>query len=81
MNHLNRRCRKVAAWESTQAAGVEAEYVLEISSILDPLVEHFCEGRALGCVRVCGADVTELFNDLNAAFMSPLADLNLLKGD
>ena len=69
---------KIAGRQTPPAAGVETEDVLEVGSLFDPVIHHFCEGWSLIGVDAGRAVIEELTNDFDSVFGRPLANLFLL---
>lgn len=67
-----------AVREPDPAAGVETEDVLEVGSLLDPVIQHFSKYGTFIAVDLGRAGIKELTNDFDTVFSRPLADLCLL---
>lgn len=68
----------IAGSQSSPTASVEAENVLEIRSLSDPVIQHFSEGRTFIGVGVGRAGITELTDDFDGVFRRPPTDIILL---
>ena len=73
--------RQIDILKAAPAADVQAEDVLEVVPLLDPLVHHLGEGGPAFGVQARLAGVGELLDDLDAVLLGPFADLVPLNGD